>query len=664
MLPSFAGAVTKATTYQFASGDKNGIIDDKNGEWTNGNPGFSFSSNELAGKYGGSGASQRGLSTNVTSSVTSNNVFTNVTKIIVDASSNVTGNTLAVEVGGTQIGKVTSLTKANHQTLEFVSDTPLSGTITFSVTRSAKTIWIAGFEVTTEEANPDLKTAELAFENGEYTFTMGETFVSPQLVKQVTDGDITYSSDNETIATVDAVTGNLTLVSAGTTKITATSAATSTYNVGTASYTLIVAEKAKLGDITVNGSVPVTDVPVEAYAELPIVIAAENSESMSITVMDENTDIVVDEDNLAVSSYTWTPTVVGTYEVEVTANGCGSTTKVNFTLNVTEKPESPVTGLWKKVTSLDAINDATLYIIAGYKESAQTWNTMSGTFNEKNLSAKAVDTYESYIVYEEDAALMNIIKNGEYYNLYLPNVVVSEQVTGGYITCNGSGTNNYSTIQATVAENGASSIKFGDMNENFALKGTFQNTTKNTTSFRAIFSYNAGNNMFSCYADTQQPFCIYEPLTEALEGTLMENGVAVDTEANFELQYQKPRTLTIEIAPKHTAYWHFEEAPKAETPEQIAAEAESEKVFTEYSAENPIELTEAGTLTYYTKLGKYKSAEKVLTVTGSTTSGIAEIGAEAAEAEWFDVQGRRVAKPAKGGVYILKQGSKVSKRVL
>lgn len=56
-----------------------------------------------------------------------------------------------------------------------------------------------------------------------------------------------------------------------------------------------------------------------------------------------------------------------------------------------------------------------------------------------------------------------------------------------------------------------------------------------------------------------------------------------------------------------------------------------------------------------------KSRSVVLTFTGDST-GIDEIGVEGEKAgAWFDLQGRRVAAPAKGGVYIRRQGSKVVK---
>lgn len=56
-----------------------------------------------------------------------------------------------------------------------------------------------------------------------------------------------------------------------------------------------------------------------------------------------------------------------------------------------------------------------------------------------------------------------------------------------------------------------------------------------------------------------------------------------------------------------------------------------------------------------------KSRTVVLTFTGDST-GIDEIGVEGEKAgAWFDLQGRRVTAPAKGGVYISRQGSKVVK---
>ena len=74
------------------------------------------------------------------------------------------------------------------------------------------------------------------------TATLGEDFTAPTLTTTPSGLDVTYSSSDENVATV-AADGTVTLVAAGTTKITASFAGNETYNAGEASYTLTVKEK-------------------------------------------------------------------------------------------------------------------------------------------------------------------------------------------------------------------------------------------------------------------------------------------------------------------------------------------------------------------------------------------------------------------------------------
>lgn len=55
-----------------------------------------------------------------------------------------------------------------------------------------------------------------------------------------TNANVTYSSSNEEVATVDATTGKVTIVATGTTNITASTEENDEYNAGSASYTLTV----------------------------------------------------------------------------------------------------------------------------------------------------------------------------------------------------------------------------------------------------------------------------------------------------------------------------------------------------------------------------------------------------------------------------------------
>lgn len=88
------------------------------------------------------------------------------------------------------------------------------------------------------EVKVPLKDRELSFSPASYEITWGDDFTEPTLKGTYTE--VTYSSDNEEVATVDETTGEVTLNKAGTVTITATVAADETYNAGSAEYVITV----------------------------------------------------------------------------------------------------------------------------------------------------------------------------------------------------------------------------------------------------------------------------------------------------------------------------------------------------------------------------------------------------------------------------------------
>jgi hypothetical protein len=80
----------------------------------------------------------------------------------------------------------------------------------------------------------------MAFSPTVATATIGESFTEPTLSTTPANLSVTYSSSDPKVATVNASSGEVTLVAVGTTTITATFAGNASYNDGTASYTLTV----------------------------------------------------------------------------------------------------------------------------------------------------------------------------------------------------------------------------------------------------------------------------------------------------------------------------------------------------------------------------------------------------------------------------------------
>ena len=123
------------------------------------------------------------------------------------------------------------------------------------------------------------------------------------------------------------------------------------------------------------------------------------------------------------------------------------------------------------------------------------------------------------------------------------------------------------------------------------------------------------------------------------------------------------KTIVIAVAEGHELWYKVSEID--ETVEAQNADTLADDFIKAETNPAEIELTKNGSVEYYSVLNGVSSPVQTLKVTGANTTAIAEVGAEAnVAAEWFDMQGRRVAVPAKGGVYIIKQGSKTSKRAL
>ncbi len=111
------------------------------------------------------------------------------------------------------------------------------------------TAQIKNITVTYEDVTANIRhNPDMAFSEKSVIAYLGEGFVAPILTKSTT-AEVIYSSDKESVATVNAKTGKVTLVGEGTARITAKAEANDDFYEGLVSYTLTVRPAKVVGAI-------------------------------------------------------------------------------------------------------------------------------------------------------------------------------------------------------------------------------------------------------------------------------------------------------------------------------------------------------------------------------------------------------------------------------
>ena len=133
-----------------------------------------------------------------------------------------------VKMGETGFG---SVTKKNHYA-EWYEDSECKGD-KVTAPEAGKTYYAKWIEKAAQE---------ISFEKETVTVHANETTVTNPIERTENGGSVTYTSSNKDVATVDAATGKVTIVGAGTATITATAAETGNYKEASASYNLTVTQ--------------------------------------------------------------------------------------------------------------------------------------------------------------------------------------------------------------------------------------------------------------------------------------------------------------------------------------------------------------------------------------------------------------------------------------
>lgn len=302
-----------------------------------------------------------------------------ITKIVVNASTakDVKAK-VKCEVGGAAFGVEKKLTTSNAP---YTFEGNASGNILVSVykdSKATKALYIKSIEITYSTAN--LETTTLTLTAPGSPISIGNTFTSTPTLKAgeqtLSDKTITWSSDNDKVATVDAATGTVTGVAAGKANITAKFAGDDTYKTSTASYEIIVKGAPALSFPQTSYTVEMGDVFTAPKLEgLP--------EGVTATYSSSNTDVATVD--------------AATGEVKIV--GVGTTT-----ITVT----SPETGIYEGATASYELNvKAAIYKVefdftsnnwglpTDYKEVEASYTNGAGytiTFGQSNGGHKIMGT--------------------------------------------------------------------------------------------------------------------------------------------------------------------------------------------------------------------------------------------------------------------------------
>ena len=323
--------------------------------------------------------------------------------------------------------------------------------ITYTGAKNVPTMWTGSEQSKTTEVNAttQISTATITYTQGaavtkqEQTLTFsgtafaieeGESFTAPTLTGAQTT--VTYSSSNEAVATVDAATGEVSIVGIGTTTITANAAEDETYYAASASYTLTVNQnlagitlpymmETKVGDDNYGGiaNLPggsiIDGVDVEDYKSS----TAYNSR-LKFKAAGANLTFKL-ADSPATLSYIIKSNSFagGTFTVETSADGSSYTTLKTYTKAV-----------FDEIGSGDVINEIHIPLNAEVRYIRWTYTSkVTG-----NIGLGSI-----YITKQGDATTMPLTISAAKYATFFSDkaIVMPEGVSGSIVTVDGTQAN-------------------------------------------------------------------------------------------------------------------------------------------------------------------------------------------------------------------------------
>ena len=238
-----------------------------------------------------------------------------------------TGSTQALVTAGAASGGTMQYSLDNQTFTESVPTGIKVGsyTVYYKVVGDANHENAEGGQVVVAIAKAD---ATVTFASKTASGKMGEAFTAPKVTTSPADLTLAYASSNTKVATVDGSTGAVTLVAAGETTITASFAGNDNYNAANDSYTLTVAKADAVNSDLSFASATATATYGDATVTSPTL---NNPHQLPLTWSSSNKDV-------ATVNASGVVTIVGAGETVISAAYAGNDTyganTISYTLTV------------------------------------------------------------------------------------------------------------------------------------------------------------------------------------------------------------------------------------------------------------------------------------------------------------------------------------------
>lgn len=491
-----------------------------------------------------------------------------------------------IEVVGNTVGSVSTKTKENiyvGNTAVSTEETGSKGTNSFVINKqyqAAGTIYTLQVSAANAQITY-IKIYKRAVDLTATTLTLsaipiepiaiGGTFSSTPTLKAgeqtLSDKTITWSSDNEKVATVDA-NGTVTGVAAGNAKITAKFAGDDTYKTSTASYEIIVKGAPSLSFPQTSYTVEMGDVFSEPTLQgLPTGVTAKYSSSNAdVATVDESTGKVQivgvgtttikavseakDVYEVAEASYELTVNRATSKEVTIDFSTFGlendkevGNLKVDG-ITITFKGKSTLPPKWyntgtavrlysgnQLTISSNNVIRSVIFICDGGGKNMTTGNTAlsAGVYNAKT------NTWDLSGANEKVVTLKNTLSSGHF---RIQKIIVTTDVSVGTITiATPEGFGTYYNSNSYILPEGLTAFGYKKANTDGTLVKTEEFTGGDVVPANAALVVKGNTGKYECYATDKEA-------TKTLEGNLLK-GVAAYKEIPVQSGFKRYVLTTV-----------------------------------------------------------------------------------------------------------------------